>query len=312
MPTIVDRFTTLTGTLADLDVGAASFVGLTDSELTAIHTLISGLVREAQKYEALSAAEIAHRSDRALGQAGMSTRFGFVSPEAMIQSLGGGSRAGASKLVTAGTMLSQAKTAAEAAARALEYPDDELLAQAAADTASRVARQTRDRIDSTGIPARAEAKRNRQYWRQWTKPDGMIHGEYELTGDNGASLKDAYDQLLSPRLGGSRFVETGKKAWADALVSDPRSTERIAAESLAELIRLGADADPGRIYGGNKPAVRIVVHRATLDTGHGFGAIEGRPESISRERVEHELCQNGFIPIEFSVDGQALNVGREK
>ena len=49
-------------------------------------------------------------------------------------------------------------------------------------------------------------------------------------------FKDLYDQVTSPRRGGPRFVEEGKKAWAKTLTLDPRSTARIAADALIDML----------------------------------------------------------------------------
>jgi hypothetical protein len=138
----------------------------------------------------------------------------------------------------------------------------------------------------------------------------MLHGEYELDPENGAFVTDVYDQLTSPRRGGPRFIDPEKKAWAAALQNDPRSTERIAAENLVELLRIGSNADPGTVYGGNTPAVKILVTKETLDSRDGHGAIEGNPAPVPLETVDRHLCTDGYQPLMFDTDGQCLDVGR--
>jgi hypothetical protein len=189
-----------------------------------------------------------------------------------------------------------------------------------ADQARKAAMRTRDEIDAGGIAARAEAKRARQYWKQWVKPDGMVHGEYELDPENGAFVRDVFDQLTSPRRGGPRFVDPTKKAWAVAIAADPRTTERIAVDGFVELLRIGAAADPGTVFGGNRPAVKILVTQnalpggsgSTSDGGVGSGAIEGNTALIPLDSVERHLCTDGYVPIAFDDDHQCVNVGREK
>src|SRR6188474_2439825 len=99
MASIEAVFSSLTGSLAGAGLDAAAFAGLTDDDLEATHKRIAGLAGEVTKHAALSAAEIARRSDRALGQSGLSWRKGYVSPEALIQSLTGGSRVDSRRLV---------------------------------------------------------------------------------------------------------------------------------------------------------------------------------------------------------------------
>lgn len=68
-----------------------------------------------------------------------------------------------------------------------------------ADTARRVARQARDRIDVAGVAARAERQRHDRFWRVWVKADGMVRGEFELEPETGVLVKAVFDQLTHPR-----------------------------------------------------------------------------------------------------------------
>ena len=253
MANIAAFFTDLTGTLAGSGVCTLSYANLSDDEAMLTHQTIAALAREVEKCAALSAADLTRRSDPALGQAGLAWRKGHVNPEAMLQHISGGSRVSARRLVTVGTMMAEAETAAEAAAeaakQAAEHPEDEGLAAVLAaaevpwhavlgdavtagrvgaetansirnglgevaegvtpeilrdalvalivecahlnaDQAHQVARRVRDQIDATGIAARAEAKRARQYLRMWVKPDGMVQGDFELDPENGMLFKD--------------------------------------------------------------------------------------------------------------------------
>src|SRR5680860_139853 len=105
MASIEAVFSSLTGSLAGEKLDAAAFAALSDDDLEATHTSIAALVGESTKCAALSAAEIARRSDRALGSSGLAWRKGHVSPEAMVQSLSGGSRGESHRLVDVGTCL---------------------------------------------------------------------------------------------------------------------------------------------------------------------------------------------------------------
>ena len=59
-----------------------------------------------------------------------------------------------------------------------------------ADQASKAARALRDRIDQAGIASRSAAMKSRQNLRVWDKPDGMLHGNFELDPENGSVFRD--------------------------------------------------------------------------------------------------------------------------
>jgi len=85
-----------------------SVPGLDDDTLIDAQKLLAAHRRHVDKYAALIAGEIARRSHRDLGYAGLAQRTGFLSPEAMIQSLTQTSRAEATKLVNVGSLLADA------------------------------------------------------------------------------------------------------------------------------------------------------------------------------------------------------------
>jgi hypothetical protein len=389
MATIEAVFSSLTGSLAGEGLDAAAFAGLTDDDLESTHKTIAGLVGEVTKHAALSAAEIARRSDRALGQAGLSWRKGHVSPEAMVQSLSGGSKVDSRRLVTVGTMMAEAEAAGVLARQAEEHPEwgipdsaleapwhgplgdavsagrigldtanslrrglgepatgvtPEMLQDALgplisdcagpnagpaagsgliggarlnSNEAYAAARRARDQIDAAGIAARAEAMRAAQYLRAHRTPNGMIQGDFKLNPENGTFLLDVLGQISGPRRGGPRFVDADRKAQAQKLIDDPRSTDQINAETLIDLIRLGVTADPGTVFSGRRPTAKVIVLKDTLDTrtgtgtghGTGHGFLEGHPDPIPLTDIDRHLC-TGFTAIAFD-DEQCVDVGRD-
>ncbi|TDW30727.1 HNH endonuclease signature motif containing protein [Cryobacterium psychrophilum] len=385
MTTTIDGvFVDLTGSLARSGISAASFAELSDDESENTHRAIAQLAREVAKYVALSAANVASRSDWTLGREGLARKKGYASAEDYVQALGGGggsTKADARRLIEAGTMATQAEIARnrqeQADLMARELPEappvdvhvpwfaplgtavtdgtlstdaatairrglgepaigvtDEMLADAVvaliaecrtvnADQAAKVARQCRDSIDAAGIASRADAMRARQYLRVWDKPDGMLHGSFELDPENGSYFKDFLLQITGPRQGGPRFVEKGEKERAQRIIADPRSTEQIAAEALIEVIKVAAAADPGTLFGRIRPSVKLVVTEAPapeptaavpapgpLAWGNGF--IEGSPDAAPSATIDRVVCNSGFTPVLFSRDGTVLDVGREQ
>jgi hypothetical protein len=107
-------------------------------------------------------------------------------------------------------------------------------------------------------------------------------------------------------------VKEEDRARFDAIAKDPRSTERLAADGFLELLRIGADADPGTVFGSRKPAVRVIVTKESLETGEGHGVIQDTGEAVSIGTVRREICTAGTVPIVLDDDGQCVNVGREQ
>src|SRR5680860_1223795 len=114
MTTTIDGvFVELTGSLARSGISAASFAELSDDESENTHRAIAQHVREVAKYYALSAANVASRSDWALGREGLARKKGYPSAEDYVQSLGGGGggpKADTRRLIEAGTMATEAET----------------------------------------------------------------------------------------------------------------------------------------------------------------------------------------------------------
>nr|WP_276512155.1 HNH endonuclease signature motif containing protein [Cryobacterium roopkundense] len=151
------------------------------------------------------------------------------------------------------------------------------------------------------------------------KPDGMLHGSFELDPENGAYFKDFLQQVIGPRTGGPRFVEKGEKERAQRIIDDPRSTDQIAAESLIEAIKVAAGADPGTIFGRIRPSVKLVVMEAPAPATPssaleflGDGFIEGTSNAATAATIDRALCDTGFTPVLFGRDGSVLDVGREQ
>ncbi len=191
-----------------------------------------------------------------------------------------------------------------------------------ADQLFRRARRMRDELDEAGIAAREKQCRDDRYWRVWRQRDGMVRINALLDPESGESVLSAYDQATSPRRGGPRFVDTKAAAWAEAIIHDERSTEQLTADTFVELLRIAGEADPGQVFGGRRPSVRVIVTEKALTekarteknlsdkTGHGH--LEGNPAPISWETIERHLCDTGTVGVKFDDDGQCVNVGREQ
>jgi hypothetical protein len=293
---------------------------LSDDDLLAEQSQIGARRRELDIYAALIAGEIHRRSAREFGYDGLAQRKGFLSPTALIQSVGGGTRADAAKYVAVGSSLdslvgsavldgSVSVDSAHAISRGLGSTGDEavpLLLDASSVTADELYRRARDlraELDAESVARREKEQRDLRFLRYSTREDGMLRGAFLFDPVDGALVTAVLDAVLSPRRGGPRFVDPAQQSRDAALLDDPRSTEQVAADALVDMVRLAVDADPGTLFGSRRPAVRLVVTSR-------YASLEDSGLPVSMATAERFICDAGVIPIKFDNDGQVVNVGR--
>ena len=177
-----------------------------------------------------------------------------------------------------------------------------------------LARELRDNLDTVGVAAREEERRERRYLHLYPQNDGMTRIVGMLDPESAAVVLNAVGAATSPRRGGPRFVDPDDAVRADELVADSRTAEQIALDALVELIDIAVRAHDNNTLGVRRADVRLLVSQRDLEahkhgTGTGVAFIEGQRASVSIATVERHACDGGFIPIAFDDDGQALNVG---
>ena len=293
---------------------------LSDDALLDAQREIAVRRRELDVEAALIAGELDRRSARELGYDGLAQRLGFLSSAALIQSVDGGTRADAARLVAVGSALDTplgeavldgtlSVDAAAAIKRGLgSTAASPLIAEAAgvdADELFRRARDLREQLDADAVARREKEQRDLRFLRYGQRSDGMVRGSFLLDPVDGALVTSALDAVLSPRRGGPRFVDPDQKVADASLLDDPRTTEQVAADALVAMVRLAVDADPGTLFGSRRPAVRLVV---TADAA----ALEESGDRVSMATVERFVCDAGVIGVKFDRDGQLLNVGRDQ
>ena len=288
---------------------------------------------------AVLAGEVERRSSREHGHLGLAQSSGDRTSDAFVSRVTGSSGAAARQLVTVGRLLdatppwfadvatgvavgSVSVGAAAAITTGLGAPSasvspDALLdaAQALLESAgglppekvARRARELRDELDAAGVASREEALRARRFLRLTPQPDGMTRLVGMLDPESAALVTDAIDCVTAPRRNGPRFLDPAERARADALERDPRSTEQIALDALVDMIRIAGAADPGRVFGIRRPAVRIHVDARDLATGDGPATLEGQTAAVSINTAERLMC-GGYLPVVFQPGG-ALDVG---
>jgi hypothetical protein len=315
---------------------------LTDEQLLDMQRRLAVHRRQVDAGFALVAGEIARRSDAELGHQGLAQRTGARTPERLVAMLTGVSAPESSSMVTVGAALADQKpwlaavteavaagdlgvASAAAIARGLGDPGEGVGAEALAREAGRLTQQattttpekvaqhtrrTRDDLDAAGVADRERALRERRFLRLIPQPDGMTRITGLLDPESAALVTDAFDRVTMPRRGGVRFVDPREVARAEALASDPRSTDQLAVDEFVQLVRVAATVDTGEIFGCKAPAVRVHVRLADLQQGSGAAVAEGQTAGISIGTVHRLICAGGAVPILFDDDGRAINVGR--
>lgn len=200
-------------------------------------------------------------------------------------------------------------------------------ADLSADRLFKAARLERDLIDVEGIQARQQELYERGGIRLFPKPDGMWQLAGQLDPESAAILSTALDPFTSPRRGGPRFTDPAEIARAQAVVDDPRTTERLALDGLLELVRLGASLDPQKMHPKMRTLVKIVtvvdVAESARDSspgepeggcggrsGAGFGILEANGEPVPASAVDRALCEGESVEVVMTPGGTPLDLGR--
>ncbi len=191
-----------------------------------------------------------------------------------------------------------------------------------------VARVERELIDLDGIQARQQELYDRGGLRLFSQPDGMWRLSGQVDPESAAILTTALDPYTSPRRGGPRFTNPDDIARSQAIIEDPRSTERLALDGLLELVKLGAAVDPTKMQPKLRTLVKIVT---TVDTAcasntagagdagraddgssaaRGFGVMEDSGEVVSAATVKRALCAGDSVDVTVDREGNPLNLGR--
>ena len=316
-----------------------------DDELIAFQRQLAAIARQVELAASAVTAEIQHRSRPELGYAGLATRLGARTPEALVQTITGASAPTVRRLISVGAHLTapahpwlqpvvEAVASGRMSAEALVVVEAglglpngsapasalreaavtlvELCLSAASLSVERLAaraRELRADLDASGVGLREEELRQRRFLRLRRMTDGSVSFNGLLDPESAAIVCSAIDSETSPRRGGPRFVDPDQAAAAAALVDDPRTTEQIALDALVQFVdtAVRSTALPGR-----RADVRVLVTQADLDRRAGVGFLEGQSAQVSIETVQRLACDGGLVPILFDDDGQALNLGRSQ
>ncbi|MBI5161219.1 MAG: DUF222 domain-containing protein [Micrococcales bacterium] len=339
------------GTTSTLESGDLRSFALTlrpraDAELLALTGELAARRRELDGRLAAVAAELARRSAPDAGHAGIAQRSGDRTAARLVERTTGVTADEARRLITLGARITDqvdpvgsavaAGTVSLATADAIVSELDRCAAAVPAETrheaaaalvalasglrsaeVRREAREVRDQLDAEGVPDREERLHQQRCLSLTPLPTGMTRITGLLDPESAALVTDAFDQALSPRRGGPRFVDPAAQTRADRILDDAGTTEQLMVDTLVHIVNLAATADPGELFGQTSPAVRVHVTAGDLarhaeGEGSGAAVLEGQAEAVSPATAERLSC-SGAIPILFDATGtRALNLGREQ
>ena len=338
LSSVLDSVLESTAALASV---SASPTAVDDVALLANQARLAEARRRIDAAVAVSSAEVARRSHRDLGYAGLAQRLGDRTPEKLVQRVSGLGRGEASRPVRVGVMIATGpkhlravngavtggalsveaadvirvglgEPGESASAEALGQAAAELVAEAATLTVEQLAaraRELRDRIDEAGVADRERQRYEQRFLRFTPQSDGMVRVNGLLDPESAALVTDAFDIITSPRRGGPRFMNPVELARAKALQEDPRSIEQIMLDALVEIVHVASTADTGTLFGTRRPAVRVLVTERDLARRTGAGHLEGQSAAVSIATVERHTCPGGLVPIVFDETGEVLRLG---
>ena len=311
--------------LAELTRLTVSFGELSDPDFLAAVQSIEQAGRAVDSARALAAAELARRSDPALGYAGLAVREGYRTPDRMIAILTGSSRAAAAQRLRVGAAMSELSLGslpidqADVIARTLaELPDspargaavDQLLSAAKetdANTLAIHARAAREALEEPSALDAETALRSQRYLRIGPEIDGLRRLSGVLDPESAAVVVSAFDAVTSPRRGGPRFVES--EIAAAELAADERSDDQLRVDALVDLIRVASAVGDKPVLGAARPAVRVVFAARDLERD-GFAQLEGVAAPISAATARRIACDAGMLPVVLGTYGEVLDLGR--
>jgi len=178
------------------------------------------------------------------------------------------------------------------------------------------ARAERDLNDLDGIAARHQEQYLQGGFRLFRKANGMYGYAGQADPESAAVLLGALDPLTSPRRGGPRFTRPEDVARAQAIIDDPRTTDRITLDGLVALVRSGSQsAGPTgeeTVPNGDHTLVKVVVAVDRTGQPASFAEIESTGTVIPLGTAEAALCDATWQEVTVDTGDNPLDVGRRQ
>jgi len=191
---------------------------------------------------------------------------------------------------------------------------------ASADLVADTGRVWRDALDPDGIEPRYEDIRQRRMVTIGRERNGIknynIKADPETSAVLDAIFIDSMDPKALPRFlsdedraRGLTLVEDDKGELVETL-ADPRSIEQKRIDILKGVLTAGLRATrEGSSNLRTVGSVTAVIQLKDLQSGTGFGILEGTDEAIPASAIQELACDTGFTQIVLGSKGQPLYHG---
>jgi hypothetical protein len=227
---------------------------------------------------------------------------------------------------TASTILSSLKQAASGSDATPERMDEAELAlvqlgtRESADLVADAGRLWRDLLDPDGIEPRYEDIRERRIITIGREHNGIK--QYRINADpNTSAILDAIFIDSMDKKVGPRFLSDEDQARAITIleddkgelietVVDPRSIGQKNLDVLVGVLIAGLRATrEGPTDHRTVGSVTAIISLKDLQSGTGFGILEGADEVIPASVVQELVCETGFYPMVVGLQGEPLYQG---
>jgi hypothetical protein len=188
----------------------------------------------------------------------------------------------------------------------------EAIAGLDADRLWKRARDARDELDVAGVRVREAELLDTRGITHFPLPNGGGKAIWTMDPETYANFTDIYDRSTSPKLGGVRFVSKEQSERAATIAADERTPVQLASDAMLQLMKLGADTNPNFLLGSGAPIIRITVAQDALESGVGFGRIEGQDQPVSMDTVQRLLCGGDSLHMGFDKKGNVLDLESEQ
>jgi Domain of unknown function (DUF222)/HNH endonuclease len=241
--------------------------------------------------------------------------------EAMVNGL-----IGLDTVATILTSLKQAARGCEATPERMDEAEFALVEQGTQESADLVAdsgRLWRDALDPDGIEPRYEDILERQMVTVGRERNGIkkfnVDAGPTLSAVLDAVFMDSMDSNVAPRFlseadlaRAERIIEVRDGIEVEVIV-DPRSLERKRADILEGVLTAGLKATrEGPTDQRTIGEVTAIISLKDLQSGTGFGILEGIDEVIPATVIQELVCENGFYPVVVGNKGEPLYHGTRK
>ena len=224
---------------------------------------------------------------------------------------------------TAATILNSLKQAAggsDATPERMDAAELELVRMGTKDSADLVAdagRLWRDALDPEGIEPRYEDILEKMMITVGRERNGIKNYNIKADPETSALLDAIFIESMDPKVG-PRFLSDEDRARAVTLIEDeagelvetivdPRPIERRRIDALkGALIAALRATREGPTDMRTVGTVTAIISLKDLESGTGFGILEGTDEVIPASAIQEMACDTGFFPVLLGNKGEPL------